>query len=143
MEKIELKGNELLYPGDLIELHYRTIGPTFLQAAHVALIEKKINAGPRFVWTSQEYKDNNRIIFRVRVVEPKPAEPQLQQAGIVSAAVALSVLTALIGGVIWLTRDAVYKIVESPAGKIGVAGLGTMGIAAGVTALWALLRGDK
>jgi len=143
MERIEIDENEPLQPGDIIEMHCRTIGLTWLTAAQVAILEWKLKGQPNFQLVSSTYS-GNRIVLKIRIIEPAGHQVPMQKAGVVSAALIIKVVAAVsIGVLAWLSLDKIYKIVESPAGKIGVAGLGTMALTAGIGGLLAILSKSK
>jgi hypothetical protein len=61
------------------------------------------------------------------------------QAGVVTGVI---IAAAVIGGglFMWLSFEAIYKITDSPAGKIALAGTGSAGIAVLVIAVILALR---
>ncbi len=144
MERIEIDKNEPLQPGDIIELHYKTFGPTWIKATQVAILERRLKDKPEYELISSQYLQN-RLILTIKIRQPA-AEPemQVQKASIVSAALIIKAITVVaVGVLIWMSLDKIYKISESPAGKIGIAGLGTMALAAGVAGLLAILGKSK
>ena len=135
MERIEVDKDEILNPGDIVELHFSSIGLTWIKAAQLAAIEWWINRNHKdFTIRSWEIPENNKIIFTVRVNKTNPvAVTALLIAGAIS----------MVGVVAWLSLDKVYKILESPAGAVAVGGLGSLALAAGITALLAVLGKSK
>jgi hypothetical protein len=108
--------NDPLATGELIEMHFRTVGGAWLTGAQVALIESRVAGDPHFDILSWSIPSAGRLIFRIRVGTPNPV---LVTAAVISAAI-------LISGVgIWLAFDGVYKIAEAPAelikGPVGTA----------------------
>lgn len=138
MERIEIDINKALSPGDVIELHYRTIGLVWVQAAQIALIESKLKDKPGWRIKSWEIVGKTKMIFTIVITEEK--EPKMYTAGIISWGIVLAGL----GIIAWFLLDKVYQISETPAGKIGIAGIGTLGVVAAIAGLLMLLpKGSK
>jgi len=133
MQRVEIDKNKVLIPGDRIEMHFKTSGLVWLQAAQIALIEERVKNRPGWQIISNTLPANNRVIFTIEIIEP--SEPGLQTAGVgVTAAIIGTVIVAA-GVVSWLTLDKVEQIMESPAGQIAVAGSGVGMAALGIAAL--------
>lgn len=128
--KIEIDKNKPLNPGDVIELHFKSFGMAWLKAAQIAMIDWMLKGRPEFEILSWQIPTNTTVIFECRVKKTNPV--------VVTAAVIAAAIVA-VGVVAWLTLDKVYQIMETPAGKIGVAGTGVGLAAAGIIALLALL----
>jgi len=138
MERIEITKDAVLQPGDRIEIEFRTIGPTWLKAAQLALIQNRLEKRPEYEIRNWEVQ-GNKIIIGVQIKQPAESTPGVQYAGVSAALIINAVVVVAAGALIWLSLETIYKIVESPAGKIAVTGVGTMAIAAGITALLAIL----
>ena len=144
MLKTEIDRTEPLNPGDIIEMHFKFIGPNwvYLHAAELAVLEWQLRQGHPYwelrAWDSTTYSD--RLVLEFLIKEPLADEsPQVQKAGFVTP---LIIAAIVIGGGLfaWLSLDKIYKITESPAGKIALAGTGSLGIAALVIAVLLLIR---
>jgi len=127
MEKVEIDKNKPLNPGDVIELHFSTLGMVWLKAAQIALIDNRLSAREDFTILSWSTPGITNVIFTVRVNKTNPV--------VVTAAV---IGAAIIGAgvVAWLMLDKVYQITESPTGKVMAGGA----IVAAIMALLVLLR---
>jgi len=143
LQRIEIDKDKPLNPGDVIELEYRCTGLVWITAAQVAMIEWKLKGRTDWEIISNSLPENNRITFTV-LIKPKNAqEPVLQRAGTVSA-VAISAAIVATSVMMYLTLvkvSQVFKeVVESPEGKIAVAGMGAAGIAILIIALLMLTK---
>jgi len=134
MEKVEIDRHKELLPGDRVELHFTSLSMVWITAAQISIIDYKLSTRKDFRILSWQTPANNQVVFTVEVLKTNP----------------LLVTAAIIGGLIigagilaWLTLDKVYQIMEAPVGKVAVAGLGTMSIAAGVAIIMALLSKGK
>jgi len=144
MEKVLIDKDKELMPGDLIEMHFTTLGLGVITATQIALIEWRLEKRKDFDiinWSNPP--GTHKIIFTIRICEPPKDEPQVYKA---NAAVTAAIIGAVIvsaGVVAWLTLDKTYqlyeKVVESPAGKVAVGGFGALSIAVAalvVLSLW-------
>jgi len=142
MLRTEIDKDEPLQPGDVIEMHFKAFGAwVYLRAAELAVLKwqlsKKNPDWEMTAWDSTTYSD--KLILTFRILEPVVSEPQVQQAGVGMAAVIAAIVIG--GGLFaWLSLDKIYKITDSPAGKIALAGTGSLGIAAAFVAVLLLLR---
>jgi len=134
IEKIEIDRHKPLSPGDRLELHFTSLSMVWITAAQIAIIDARLESRKEFRILSWQFPANNKVVFTVEILKTNP----------------IIVTAAIIGGLIigagvlaWLTLDKVYQIMESPAGKIAIGGLGTMSIAAGVAIIMALLSKGK
>lgn len=145
MEKVEIDKDKPLSPGDIIEMHFVTTGMVWLTATHIALIEWRLEDRKDFRVLSHSLPANNRVIFEIKIIEPAKEDVTVQEAGIaVTAATIAKVIGALaVVGIFYLTLDKVYQIMESPAGKVGVAGVGALGVAAAIAIVLFLLPRGK
>ena len=136
MPRIEIDKNKPLNPGDVIELHFKSVGMAWLKATQIAIIDWRLKDRKEFDILSWQIPTNTSVIFKVRVKKTNPIPVVVTVAIIAGIIVGAS---ALIGGIAWLTLDKAVQIIETPAGKIGFAGLGISLAAAGAVALLALL----
>lgn len=130
MQKIEIDKNKSLEPGDLIEMHFKTFGGTWLNAGHIAFIEWNLAGRKDFTIISDRIPDSHTLIFEIRINKTNPV--------LLTAAIIGGIIIAA-GLVAWLTFDKVYQILESPAGQIGVVGFGTLAIVAAIVIVLSLL----
>ena len=137
-----LETNEPLSPGDVVELHFKTIGLTIVQAAQIAAIEKNLEGVKEFTVLRYSYDSlGDRIIqFQVRIEKTNPAV-------VTVALIVFLIKLAAIGILCWLVFEGAYKIIEgtgniieSPAGTAAVGGVGLILLVIGITALLALTK---
>ena len=133
MLKTEIDRNEPLNPGDEIEMHFKFVGPNwvYLHAAEFALLEWQLKKGNPY-WELKSwdaYTDPEKLILQFMIKAPPEDEPvQVYRAGVVTPIIIAAIVIG--GGLFtWLSLDKVYKITESPAGKVALAGTGSIGIA--------------
>lgn len=133
LQRIEIDKDKPLNPGDRIEMHFKTTGMVWLTATQIALIEWRIGKRDDWEIISNSLPENNRVIFTILIKEPPKDEPKLQTASVTSALIAASILAVSVGILIRFTLGPIYQIIETPAGKIAVAGTGlALPIIAGV-----------
>lgn len=131
MLRTEIDKDEPLYPGDVIEMHFKTFGPdwVYLRAAELALLKGRMEEkNPDYeliAWDSTTHKD--KLILTFKILEPREPTPQVQQAAIGTAAV---IAVIVIGGGLfaWLSLDKIYRISSSPAGQVALAGAPWVGM---------------
>lgn len=131
MQKVEIDKDKPLQPGDIIELHFKTFGGTWLRATHIALIEWKLEGRTDFTVLSWQLPDHQTLIFEIRVEKTNPV--------LVTAAIIAGVIIAA-GVVAWLTLDKVYQILDLPAGKIFAGGFGALAAVVAVVIVLGLLQ---
>ena len=127
MEKIEIDKNKPLNPGDVIELHFSSVGMVMLKATQIAMIDYRLAGRKDFRILSWSTPGTNTVIFTVRINKTNPI--------IVTAAVIGGLIIGA-GVVAWLTLDKVLQITESPTGKVLAGGA----IVAAVLALLVLMK---
>ena len=141
MLRTEIDKDEPLFPGDVIEMHFKAFGPNwvYLRAAELSVLKWRLEQkNPDYELLSWS-APSDKLILTFKIKEPREPTPQVQQAGIGTAAV---IAVIVIGGGLfaWLSLDKVYKITDSPAGKVALVGTGSLGIAALIIAVLLLLR---
>ncbi len=127
MEKIEIDKNKPLNPGDVIELHFSSVGMVMLKATQIAMIDYRLAGRKDFRILSWSTPGTNTVIFTVRINKTNPI--------IVTAAVIGGLIIGA-GVVAWLTLDKVLQITESPTGKVLAGGA----IVAAIVALLVLIK---
>ena len=145
MLRTEIDRNEPLFPGDEIEMHFNAWGPhwVYLRASELAILKWRLEQqNPDYDligWEAPPAGDKLILTFRIKESSYQEPAPQVQQAGIGTAAV---IAVIVIGGGLfaWLSLDKIYRITDSPAGKVALVGTGSLGIAALVVAVLLLLR---
>lgn len=143
MFRTEIDKDEPLLPGDEIEMHFKTFGPAwvYLRASELAILKWRLSEKnpdwKMIAWDHTTYPDKLVLSFRI-LENPEYEKMPVQEAGIGMAAVIAAIVIG--GGLFaWLSLDKIYKITDSPAGKIALAGAGSLGFAAfgiAVLLLW-------
>lgn len=123
MLRTEISKDERLYPGDVIEMHFKVFGPdwVYFRAAELAALiwrlEKKNPDYELIAWDSTTHKDKLILTFRILKSNPVFITPVIIAVIVVS------------GGLFsWLCLDKVYKIAITPAGQVALAGTGALGL---------------
>ena len=118
MQRIEISENEPLKPGDIIELHFKAFGPTWIKAAQVALIERALENREGYRIIRSDYWQPGKVIFGVEIVKTNPV--------IITAAIVVGSILAVAGGAAlafgWMFEKA-YKVGQTPAAVAGSVGL--------------------
>ena len=152
MKKIEIDKEKPLNPGDRIELHFKSTSMAWIKAAQIALIDNRLDNRKDFEILSFETPVDQPTLIkcRVEVKDEKLQEtddPELQRAGFGMNCLAVATVIIATGVVYKLTFEKSFLIVpetakeliETPTGKVAVAGAG-IGIAAlGVAAVLAYI----
>lgn len=115
----EISEDTPLFPGDVIEMHFKAFGPNwvYLRAAELAILKWRMEQkNPDYELISWQ-APGDKLIMTFRII----ANPALT-AGII--------LAIVIGGGLfaWLSLDKIYRISSSPAGQIAMAGGGAVGL---------------
>ncbi len=127
MQKIEIDRDKPLSPGDVIEMHFSTLGMIWLKATQLALIEYRLSGRKDFTILSWSTPGLNTVVFKIRINKTNPV--------IVTASVIGGLIIGA-GVVAWLTLDKVLQIIESPTGKVLAGGA----IVAAVLGLLVLMK---
>ena len=143
MLKTEIPKDEPLYPGDRIQLTFKAFGPAwvYLRATELAILKWQLSEkNPDWEltgWDSTTYPD--KLVLEFLILDPSDVAPQVQKASVITP---LIIAGAVLGtaAILWLSLDKVEKITDSPAGKVALAGAGSLGIAALFVAVLLLLR---
>ena len=119
MLRTEIDKDELLYPGDVIEMHFNAYGPdwVYLRAAELAMLKWRMEKkNPDYDLISWQVP-GDKIIMTFRII----ANPALT-AGIIAAIV--------IGGglLAWLSLDKIYKISSTTGAQVAMAGGGAVSL---------------
>lgn len=129
--RVEIGPDTPFVEGDIIEMQFAALGSvewSYFRALQYAIIEKTLkNKYPNFTILSSSNTETG-FTMRFRVDSLPPADPYaIQQSSVVTAAI---VAAAIIGGGIftYLALDKVYRIVDSPAGQVALAGTGALAI---------------
>lgn len=141
MIRTEIDRNEPLQPGDVIEMHFKAFGPNwiYLRASELALLEWRLRLKNPDYELLDWQNPGDELILTFRIKEQVETGPQIQQAAIGTAAVIAAIVIG--GGLFaWLSLDKIYRITDSPAGKVALAGTGSLGIAALIVAVLLVLR---
>lgn len=141
-EWILINKNESLNPGDRIRMFYSIIGPTYIQAAQIAAIEKNLGTDLRFTLITISLPEGEGWIkdFWIEILIKKPPKqtPEVQQASITGAIIGASIATAFIlsGLFCWLSLREIRKMDIGPeAVKEVVKETGWTAVKIGATAI--------
>ena len=130
IERVEIDLDGPLSPGDIIELHFETIGMTYIKAAQMALIEWLLRNRKEFRILSWSIPTPTTAIFEVQVLKTNPI---LITASVIGAII----ITA--GLIFFISLKTAYKIVESPTGSLALGGFGALAMVAAIAGLIMLL----
>jgi hypothetical protein len=118
--KIEIDINESLPPGAIVELHFKTLGMAWIQAAQIAAIETWLKYTQSAFEIVKSEVENTKVIFTVRVIKTNPV--------IITVAIIAAAIVA-VGAVGWLTLEKAYQIIESPGSTMAFGSIGLIAIA--------------
>lgn len=119
MQKIEIDLNKPLNAGDIVELHFKSLGLAFVQTAQIAII-KQVLSGNEFFEIVSARPEASEVVFTCRV---KKTNPVVVTVLVIAAAI------AGVGAIAWLTLDKAYQLVESPGSGIAFGSLGLIAVA--------------
>lgn len=68
MPKQEIDLEYPLQSGDIVELHFNTIGPTWIKAAQIAFIEWRLRNRKDFEIINYDLAQKNKVIFKIRIL---------------------------------------------------------------------------
>lgn len=123
-ERIEITKDTPLSVGDVIEIHFRSMGMVWIKAAQMAAIETAIKKLKNFDLHDVKYAANT-IAYQIRVIKNP----------VTAALVITTILIISAGLLIFLTVDRIYKIVDVPGGGSISSGLWAIVAGLGVFAL--------
>lgn len=120
-EWVLISKNEPLNPGDRVRMYYDVIGPTYLVAAQIAAIEKKLESDPRFKLIASSLPKGDGwvkdIWFEILILKPeKSTSTSVQQAGISGLVIGtvLAAAFAITSVFIWLSFREIRKMNIGP-----------------------------
>jgi len=144
-ELIRLDDFDTLKPGDEVVIEFTTFGNTYIKAAQLELLERKIDSDPRLQLVKYSQPEKTKLNLRLRIREPDPG--QIEKAGVTGSIVTVGIILSILSGLLWMSADKIYKVVDktkeigqTAGGQAAMFGVGSIGIAAGVAILWGLLR---
>lgn len=111
MEKIEIDKDRELNPGDVVFLHFKAPGATWLKATECAMIESSLERKTEFRIWSIDYWQPGKVIFEVEVLETNPL---IVTAAYIAGAVLAITIPFLAAG--WMFEKAELAV-KTPAGK--------------------------
>jgi len=118
METIEIDKDRELNPGDIVLLHFKAPGATWIKATECAMIESSLGRRTEFMIRSIDYWQPGKVIIEVEVLKTNPAIVTV--AYIVSAVLGTTVIFLAAG---WMFEKA-ELVFKTPAAKaISVAAL--------------------
>ncbi len=118
METIEIDKDRELNPGDVVFMHFKAPGATWLKATECAMIESALQRRTEFMIISIDYWQPGKVIFEVEVLKTNPVIVTV--AYIVSAVLGATAVFLAAG---WMFEKA-ELVVTAPAAKaISIAAL--------------------
>ena len=72
MEKIEIDKEQVLDPGDVVDLHFKTPGGDWLKATEAAIVEWSLEGRKDFKVRSIDYWQPGKVIVTVEVQQTNP-----------------------------------------------------------------------
>ncbi len=72
MGKIEIDKDQVLNPGDVVELHYKTPGGTWMKATEAAIVEYALEGRKDFRINSIDYWQPGKVVIEVEVLKTNP-----------------------------------------------------------------------
>jgi len=72
MEKTEIDKNQVLNPGDRVELHYKTPGGDWLKATEAAVVEYALEGREDFEVITMDYWQPGKTVLTVEIKETNP-----------------------------------------------------------------------
>lgn len=136
---VEIPDDEELQPGDEIVQDYPWLSDNaIVKGAQWALIESRLKKSyPNFVIVNYEnLPDYFRV--RIKIIEPPPTEPQVQQASVTPAIIVVAICGVVSVLAIFVVGPAInYRVItetqellKTPGGQALGVGIGALGIAA-------------
>ncbi len=118
MTKIKIDEDRELNPGDVVLLHFKAPGATWLKATECAMIESSLERRTEFKMISVDYWQPGKVIYEFEVLKTNPAI--ITVAYIASAVLGATAIFLAAG---WMFEKA-ELVVKAPAVKaISIAGL--------------------
>jgi len=125
--KIPLKPDDVVSPGDRIELNFNLFGPDWLwsKAVQGAMIEARLaRKYPNFKIHNWTWSDNDsKLAIVVDVIEPEQNQGgEKQEAGIGATISIVAISAAVLGTMLvyYFTQDTTYKIVQTATPAISL-----------------------
>ncbi len=134
MEKIKISEDTPLKPGDEIEIHAKRFGFGIIKDMFGAITEARLRSNPRYDVYDWKIGDDVAI-YKVRIKEPAG---EVYKAGIITPGI---IIAAIWGVSLMFVSITVYKVVDQPAGKAALVGVGGLGIAAAALILLKSFKG--
>ena len=111
MAKIEIDKDRELNPGDVVLLHFKAPGATWLKSTVCAMVESSLERRNEFMITSIDYWQPGKVVFEVEVLETNPV---IVTVGYIVSAVLGTTAVFLAAG--WMFEKA-ELVVKAPAVK--------------------------
>ena len=125
MQKTEISKDKPLVPGDIIEMHFKSVGMVWIKASQLALIDWRLEGRKDFKILSWSLPNKTTVVFKVEILK---TNPMVVTAVVIAAAISASLFMC------WICLDKVFQIGEGPAGT----GL-SIGMAAAALAVLAMM----
>ena len=117
MEKIEIDKDRELNPGDVVFLHFKAPGATWLKATECAMIESALERRSEFTIIGIDYWQPEKVIFKVEVQETNPV---IVTAAYIAGAVLAVTIPFLAAGWFFEKAELALKAPAAKAISIGV-----------------------
>lgn len=111
METIEIDKDRELNPGDVVLLHFKAPGGTWIKATECAMIESALERRREFTIIGVDYCQPEKVIFRVEIEKTNPVI--ITAAYIAGAVLAVTIPLLALG---WMFEKA-ELVVKTPAAK--------------------------
>ncbi len=112
MLKTELDKDQVLNPGDVVELHYNTPGGTWMKATEAAIVEYALERRDDFRITALDYQQPGKTVVTVEVLKTNPV---IVNVALICGAIAI---VALAFG--WMFKQAYLVAKTMPAQALSV-----------------------
>ena len=146
-EWVPIPEDKALHVGDTIRLYYTTIGMTYATATQIALAEEKLKDERRFDILNHSIptggKWSQEFFFTIRITDPRPAEAEIQEAGIITVAVCSTIILGALGFVLWVSFAGARQLVEATgeaAQGLETVGWTSLQIAGALVALYLVFK---
>jgi hypothetical protein len=136
MTKIAINPDDVLKPGEVIELNFDLAGPSWLwlQAAQSAAIESRLKKQyDNFEIKSYEWtEDNSKLAITIKITAPPAFDPEQNRQGagvnITAVVICAAIMTSAI--VYWFTQGTTYKIIQTAAPAMSLMALAVIVVVA-------------
>jgi len=89
MEKTEIDKDQVLNPGDVVDLHFKTPGGDWLKAGEAAIVEYSLERREDFTVKSIDYWQPGKVVITVEV---QPTNPVVVTVAVICGAIAVAAI---------------------------------------------------